>query len=244
MHEKNRIIERLAVPENKIDVIYNGINRRFRKYKDVLTIEKFLKKYKLPNQYILFIGNNSHRKNPERVLEAYIQYHNRKGSDAQALVTPGLSQEFVDHYLKATNQSHIKKSIHTPGYIESDELPILYSCSTLFLFPSLSEGFGMPVLEAMACGVAVITSNTSSLPEIAGDAAKLINPTDTGALTQAIEELMEDPALMADLSARGLKQAEKFLWSRVAEKTMEIYERVYFNSSRNHPKDVHDVLST
>jgi glycosyltransferase involved in cell wall biosynthesis len=90
----------------------------------------------------------------------------------------------------------------------------------------------MPVLEAMACGVPVITSNTSSLPEIAGDAARLINPTDSGALTQAIEELLENKPLMSELSERGLHRVEKFRWSTVAEKTMEIYEHVYAETAR------------
>jgi glycosyltransferase involved in cell wall biosynthesis len=241
-HEKNRIIQYLAVPESKIHVIHNGINRRFRQNNDKSILEIFLKKYKFPKHYILFIGNNSHRKNPERVLEAYSQYYNRKGSNSLALITPGLSRKFVDHYLKAINQTHVQQNIYTPGYIESIDLPLLYSCSTLFLFPSLAEGFGMPVLEAMACGVPVITSNTSSIPEIAGGAAKLINPSDTGALTRAMEELLENQPLMSDLSARGLRQAEKFRWSTVAEKTMEIYERVCYNNSRHHTKDVQDVL--
>lgn len=231
-HEKKRIVERLAISEKNIHVIHNGINKRFQKNKDVIALENFLKKYKLPKKYILFIGNNSHRKNPQRVLEAYARYCGKKGSDSLPLVTPGLSREFVTHYLKTSNQSQIQENLYTPGYIESNDLPLLYSGSTLFLFPSLSEGFGMPVLEAMACGVPVITSNTSSLPEIAGDAARLINPTDSGALTQAMEELLENQPLMSELSARGLQRVEKFRWSTVAEKTMEIYERVYSETAR------------
>lgn len=230
-YEKKRIVERLAIPEKNIHVIHNGINTRFQKNKDESALENFLRKYKLPKKYILFIGNNSHRKNPERVLEAYTKYCQKKGSDALALVTPGLSREFINRYLTRADLSSIQANFYTPGYIESNDLPLLYSGSTLFLFPSLSEGFGMPVLEAMACGVPVITSNTSSLPEIAADAAKLINPTDTNALTQAMEELLEDKSLLVELSERGLRQAEKFRWSTVAEKTMEIYERVYFSTS-------------
>jgi glycosyltransferase involved in cell wall biosynthesis len=136
--------------------------------------------------------------------------------------------------LNTSNQNQIQENFYTPGYIESNDLPVLYSGSSLFLFPSLSEGFGMPVLEAMACGVPVITSNTSSLPEIAGNAARLINPSDTQALTQTIEELLENQDLMSELSARGLRQAEKFRWSTVAEKTMEIYERVYAETTRKY----------
>lgn len=226
-HEKHRIIERLQIPENRIHVIHNGINSRFKKIDDKYILESFTQKYNLPEQYILFIGNNSYRKNPERVLQAFAKYCNKKKPNALALVTPGLSRNYVNEYLKIINEEGVQNHIYTPGYIDSNDLPLLYSCSKLFLFPSLSEGFGMPVLEAMACGVPVITSNISSLPEIANKSAKLIDPNSTEAIEEAIEELLENPGLMADLSAKGLRQAEKFRWNKVAEKTMEIYEQVY-----------------
>ena len=242
-HEKNRIIERLQIPEKRIHVIHNGINSRFKKSDDKRILESFTKKYNLPERYILFIGNSSHRKNPERVLKAYVKYYSKKKADALALVTPGLSRNYVNEYLKIINEEHAQNHIYTPGYVDSDDLPLLYSCSTLFLFPSLSEGFGMPVLEAMACGVPVITSNLSSIPEIAGNAAKLIDPYNTEAITSAIEELLENPTLMYGLGERGMQQAEKFRWAKVAEKTMEIYEQVYFTSSSHHLKGITDDLS-
>ncbi len=233
-HEKTRIIERLKIPENKIHVIHNGINARFKKNTNKLALDSFIKKYNVPEKYILFIGNNSHRKNPERVLQAYVQYYNKDKSNALPLVTPGLSQDFVNHYLKAIHQDQVQNHIYTPGYIDSNDLPLLYSCSSLFLFPSLSEGFGMPVLEAMACGVPVITSNTSSIPEIAGNAAKLINPYNIESIAGAITDFVNNPQLTSDLSMLGLQQAEKFRWSKVAEKTMEIYEQVYFNKPHSY----------
>ncbi|WKZ60984.1 MAG: glycosyltransferase family 1 protein [Cyclobacteriaceae bacterium] len=242
-HEKNRIIERLKIPENRIHVIHNGINSRFKKNDDKRILESFTKKYNLPERYILFIGNSSHRKNPERVLKAYVKYYSKKKADALALVTPGLSRNYVNEYLKIINEEHAQNHIYTPGYVDSDDLPLLYSCSTLFLFPSLSEGFGMPVLEAMACGVPVITSNLSSIPEIAGNAAKLIDPYNTEAITSAIEDLLENPTLMYSLGERGIQQAEKFRWAKVAEKTMEIYEQVYFTSSSHPLKGVTNDLS-
>lgn len=226
-HEKLRIVDRLKIPENKIHVIYNGINTRFQKKCDPTPLNNFIRKYNIPNKYILFIGNNSHRKNPERALQAYAQYYNKNKFNPLALVTPGLSRDFVNHYLKSIHQDQIKNHIYTPGYIDSDDLPLLYSCSSIFLFPSLSEGFGMPVLEAMACGVPVITSNTSSIPEIAGNAARLIDPYKTESIAEAILELGENVQLQSELSARGIQQAEKFRWTKVAEKTMEIYERTY-----------------
>ncbi|MBX2966282.1 MAG: glycosyltransferase family 4 protein [Cyclobacteriaceae bacterium] len=229
-YEKDRIVKRLNIPESKVHVIHNGINSRFKKNNDKFILESFIQKYSLPEKYILFIGNNSYRKNPERVLQAYTQYYNRNKSNTLALVTPGLSRDFVDQSLRTLKQEHLRNHIYTPGYIDSDDLPLLYSCSTIFLFPSLSEGFGMPVLEAMACGVPVITSNTSSIPEIAGRSAKLIDPYNTEAIADVLIELIENPQLMSDLSLGGVLQAEKFRWNKVAEKTMEIYERAHFKN--------------
>jgi glycosyltransferase involved in cell wall biosynthesis len=161
------------------------------------------------------------------VIKAYIDYYNRKQEDSLDLVTPGLSKAYINSILKSLDQTQVIHKIHTPGYIESEDLPLLYSCSALFLFPSLSEGFGLPVLEAMACGCPVVTSNISSLPEIACDAARLVNPFSIEDISSAIVELMDDVQLRKDLIAKGLRQVEKFHWSRVAERTMEIYEHVY-----------------
>lgn len=226
-YEKKRIVERLRLAEDKIHVIHNGIATQFRKHEDKQVLQTFVRKYNLPETYILFIGNSAHRKNPERALEAYARYCNATGEASLALVTPGLSRDFVDQHLKSIQQEHVQNRVHTPGYIDSEDLPLLYSCSSVFLFPSLSEGFGMPILEAMASGIPVVTSNISAMPEIAGQAARLVDPYDAEAMALALTQVLSNSSERAELVAKGLRRAEEFRWSKVAERTLEIYERVY-----------------
>ncbi len=231
-YEKKRMIERLQIDEKKIHVIHNGVNARFIKTTDREILRETQLKYRLPDNFILFLGNTSSRKNPERVLEAFIMY-SQKSPKPLPLVTPGLTQEFILEYLKKSGATQFASHIHSPGYISQDDLVHLYSLSKLFLFPSLSEGFGMPVLEAMACGVPVITSNISALPEIAGNGAKLIDPYNVKNISDAILELLESPNLLEKHCDEGLKQVQNFQWKRAAEKTMEIYERVYHETLKS-----------
>lgn len=225
-YEKKRMVERLQIEEKKVHVIHNGVSSIFEKTVDTEKLKETQIKYSLPDNFILFLGNTSARKNPERVLAAYLDYA-KKSTAPLPLVTPGLPHDFILSNLKKNGEIKFINQIHTPGYIDQDDLAHLYSLSKLFLFPSLSEGFGMPLLEAMACGVPVITSNTSALPEIAGNAAKLINPNNTENISDAMREMLERPGLLEDYRDRGLKQVQKFQWKYAAEKTMEIYERVY-----------------
>ena len=117
-------------------------------------------------------------------------------------------------------------SVRFPGYIEQDDLAALYSLATVFAYPSLWEGFGLPVLEAMACGAPVLTSSVSSLPEVAGDAAVLVPPTDVDAMAEGLTRLLEDGALRADLAARGPRRAAQFSWERCARETLAVYQAV------------------
>ncbi|MBX2945144.1 MAG: glycosyltransferase family 4 protein [Cyclobacteriaceae bacterium] len=228
-YEKKRMVERLKIEEEKVHVIHNGVSSIFKKTVDAEKLKETRIKYCLPDNFILFLGNTSARKNPERVLAAYLGYA-KKSTAPLPLVTPGLPRDFILDNLKKSGELNLINKIYAPGYIDQDDLVHLYSLSKLFLFPSLSEGFGMPLLEAMACGVPVITSNTSALPEIAGDAAKLIDPNSVENIRDAIHELLEHPALLEDYCHRGLKQVQNFQWKHAAEKTLDIYERVYHKS--------------
>jgi len=237
-YEKKRIVERLKLNETKVHVIHNGINSQFKKTTNLALLRATQLKYKLPDEFILFLGNSSSRKNPEAVLEAYAVYAQR-AQQPLPLVTPGLSNDFIASHLKKKGITQLAGNIHSPGYILQDDLVHIYSLSKLFLFPSLSEGFGMPVLEAMACGVPVITSNLSSLPEISGDAALLINPYHSIEISDAMLEILENPILMETQITKGLKQVQQFQWKHVAEKTMEIYERVYHETAKSTGKPGH-----
>jgi glycosyltransferase involved in cell wall biosynthesis len=127
---------------------------------------------------------------------------------------------------QAVQQAGLAGRVLFPGYVDDADLPALYSAAAVFVYPSLYEGFGLPPLEAMACGAPVISTHAASLPEVVGDAALLIDPTDTGALAQALADVLTQPALQADLRARGLRRAAGFSWERCAAETLAVYAHV------------------
>lgn len=223
-YEKERIVRQLNIDPEKIHVVYNGINeQRFNTRHDP-GLEKFVhKKYQLPDDFILFLGNSSTRKNPGRVIEAYVKYA-RACDKPLALVTPGLTDKFISQKLKEIGYPYVTDQFITPGYIADADLPLLYRACKFFLFPSLAEGFGMPVIEAMACGAPVITSNISCLPEIAGNAALLANPLDVGDIAAAIQTLSADGELRTRLSHAGIMNAKRFSWTKTAESVLCLYD--------------------
>ncbi len=225
-YEKQRIIQRLGIDRNKIHVIYNGINEQHfnNSFKGDRKLAVRIR-YNLPETFIFFLGNDATRKNPERVIEAYIQYSSQVNNPIP-LVTPGLSDKFITdrlHKFNALNKRHL---FIIPGYIHDEDLPVMYGMCKVFLFPSLSEGFGMPLIEAMACGAPAITSSASCLPEIAGSAAVLVDPYNVGELASAIRSLTTNDNLRNKMITAGLANARRFSWKRTAEKVLNLYEAV------------------
>lgn len=231
-YEKERILKRLNIDEKKIRVIYNGIDEnRFKILDNKDGDAEVRKKYKLPENFILFLGNTASRKNALRVLEAYCMYASSTEKPLP-IVTPGLPSTYISDQLTVLNQQDKFRSFITPGYIADSDLPLLYNASTLFLYPSLSEGFGMPLVEAMACGTPVITSNISCLPEIAGNAAILVDPTSTEAIAQAMLQILSNQTLRLDKVVDGLINAKRFSWTNTADEVFQTYEHVYFKTQR------------
>lgn len=229
-HEKKRIVQRLGIDPALVHVVYNGIDeKRFQPVRDQATRSAVRTKYNLPEEYILFLGNQSHRKNPHRAVEAYVRYC-AQCEHPLPLVTPGLPAKFIAGKLRELDLPYDRNRFITPGYISDADLPVVYGMSTIFLFPSLSEGFGMPVIEAMACGVPVITSAASSLPEIAGSAAMLVDPSDAVALAGALLAMSSREALRKQKIEEGLANAKRFSWNRSAEKILSLYEEVYIHT--------------
>lgn len=222
-YEKDRIIKRLNVNPDNVHVVYNGINEgRFNVKYDHDAGEVIRRRYGLPENYILFLGNLSVRKNPERLIEAYVRYA-AGASSPLALVAPGLPQNYIMQRLRSLGYAYNPKQFVTPGYIAEADLPWLYRLSRMFLFPSLTEGFGMPIIEAMACGTPVITSNVSCMPEIAGNAALLTDPFNPKALAGAIDSLAREAGLRSILTAAGLQNAKRFSWKHTASSVLELY---------------------
>jgi glycosyltransferase involved in cell wall biosynthesis len=225
-YEKERIISRLGVDERKIEVVYNGINEKhFCPCNNPKVLAYVRHKYRLPEKFILFLGNPTGRKNPLGVIEAYVMYAS-KVKNPLPLVTPGLTQKFITQALKKLNAGYDPQRFITPGYIKDEDLPYIYGLSELFLFPSLSEGFGMPVIEAMACGTPVITSKISSMPEIAGNAALLVDPLSAPSIADGLLQVLGNAHFRAEKIRDGLINARRFNWSTTAEKMLGIYERI------------------
>lgn len=218
---KRDAVRAYGIPEEKITVIYEGVSPRFRPA-DPETVQAMRAKYGLPEHFILYVGTIEPRKNLTALLEAMTNLQ----SAICNLVIVGKKGWLYEGFFQRLRELGLEERVHFTGYVPDEDLPALYSAADLFVFPSLYEGFGLPVLEAMACGAPVVCSDTSSLPEVAGDAALLVNPTDVRALAAAIERVLTDEALRASLQARGLERARRFTWEEAARRTLEVYQQV------------------
>lgn len=219
---KRDLIDLYETPADKITVLYSGVDQRFERVNDRRALAATRAKYRLADiRYILSVGTVQPRKNYSRVIRALAQAR-ASGLDLHYAIAGG------EGWLEAEMRHTIASAgmgdfVHLLGFVDDEDLPALYSEAQAVLTPSLYEGFGLPVLEAMACGVAVITSNVSSLPEVAGDAAILVDPTDTVALRDAIIAVETDTALREQLVRMGYRQAQKFTWRRSATELLSVY---------------------
>jgi glycosyltransferase involved in cell wall biosynthesis len=223
--EKQRISEFFRLTDSdKLEAVYNGVGDYFRPEDDAAGFSVIKKKYNLPDNYFFFLGNTDPKKNTRGVLKAYSDFIQRTGSDIK-LVMIDYQQDELRKLAEEIGNPGIIDSIHLTGYIVNSELPAIYRGSSIFLYPSLRESFGIPILEAMACGVPVITSNTSSMPEIAGDAAVLVDPYNPAEITNAMISIISDPAKKNELKIRGMERAAGFSWKVMAEGVLDIYKK-------------------
>ncbi len=232
-YEKKRIADYLAIDDNRIKVVYNAINSNFSLIDDTMALQKTAEKYSLPQDYILFFGNTAPKKNTDGVVEAYCTYFHQQENPLPLVITD-CKPAYIYGKLKQWANGHeqkLKKSILVLDHIAFDELPYVYNLASLFLYPSFRESFGMPILEAMACGVPVITSNTSSMPEVAGGAAYLIDPAKPLKIAEAISSVQNDRALQAEMMEKGIQRASYFSWKRAAEQVLDTYEQVMLKTT-------------
>ena len=221
-NSKRDLTDYFRVPARRIEVIYNGVSPLFRP--DVSSEERkqVALKYRLPSQYLLFLGGEKPHKNVQNVLRAFAQAR-RKRDLPHALVLAGpmpKNRARLDALISALD---IQASVFETGVVEEQDLPGLYAGADAFLYPTLYEGFGLPVVEAMACGTPVLTSSTSALQEIAGGYAYLVDPMDVDAITGGIVVLTTDSKVREDFRELGRKRALDFNWDKAAEKTLEVY---------------------
>jgi glycosyltransferase involved in cell wall biosynthesis len=222
---KDDLMELYGTASEKITVLLSGVDRRFQPEIEDGARHQVRKRYNIPdNPYILSVGTVQPRKNYARLIEAlpalgpaYQEYH---------LVIVGGRGWLESPIYQTVHDLGLAERVHFTGFVDDSDLPALYIEAACLAYPTLYEGFGFPVLEAMACGTPVVTSNVSSIPEVAGDAALLVDPYDVEALAAALRQILADEALRQDLRARGLKQAAQFTWERSARTLKHVYQRM------------------
>jgi len=223
--QKNIIIEKFGIAADKITVIHNGADERFFEQCSKEQIADVMKKFKLVSGYIFFMANTEPRKNTLGVLKAYAELLQNNPA-APRLVMKGIKAEQLQQMLKDLKLEGLEQYIDLIGYVEYTDLPAIYQGSSMLWFPSFSEGFGLPIVEAMAGGVPVITSSVSCMPEIAGDAAIFIDPKNPSEIAAAAEMILNNNELAKSLSIAGKKRASLFTWSAATNKTIAVYHEV------------------
>lgn len=220
---RQELIKYMNVPADKIFVAYNGVDTGvFYPRTDPQALQRTRDKYGIPDSYFLYLGTLEPRKNIERLIEAYAALRSKR-PDCPVLVLAGRKGWLYNTIFQRVAQLHLEERVLFTGYVEDGDAPFLLSGAHAFLFPSLYEGFGMPPLEAMACGVPVLTANTSSLPEVVGDAALLVDPYDVDSILFGMERLLDDEQLRRDLAEKGRARAALFTWEASAHTVMGVY---------------------
>lgn len=250
---KNDLIELFGTPAEKITVLYSGVEARFAPVRDQAEIERVCAKYQLPRPFILSVGTLQPRKNYGRLIEAFaglLKHAERSGEAAQSkhaveygnshpssplraaqdasgdhhLVITGGKGWMYESIFEQVKSLGLENRVHFPGFVDDADLPALYSAADLFAYVSLYEGFGLPLLEAMACGTPVIASNVSSLPEVVGDVGLQVNPRDVADITQALRAMINQSDLRTTTVAAGLDRARMFSWEKAARELLSIYD--------------------
>lgn len=226
-YEKERIDQHFSFENDKVKVVYNAKDSAFKKVNDEDLLNRIREKYNFPDNFILFLGNTAPKKNSDRLIRAYARYV-EKSESPLPLVVLDLPRPYIVNILKELGMEKIDNQIITKDYISHNDLLVVYNLATIFIYPSLRESFGLPIIEAMACGTPVITSNTSAMPEVAGNAALLANPYDVEDMAEKIHSLATNEHLLQSLIEKGYKRSEDFSWERTANKVLEIYNNVLY----------------
>ena len=221
--ERNRIREALRLPKERIIAIYNGYSQHFHPLSNVSAITR---KYIDSDDYLFFLGNTDPKKNVPRTLKAYSLYLKRS-SRKRPLLIADLKEDKLDMLLKEQHIEEIKPYLSYPGYISNKDLAYLYNGAFAFLYTSLRESFGIPMLEAMACGTPVIAGNTSAMPEITGEGGLLADPLDEEEIACLLLRLEEDPVFHDEQVKYGLQRSRLFSWNHTAKELLQVYTNIF-----------------
>ncbi len=221
-YERNNIIRLLGLPEDQLVAIYNGFGSHFHPIETPSTVTY---KYLPEKDYLFFLGNTDPKKNTSRILKAYAMYADQSTKPLPLLIAD-LKEDFIDNILSQQEISHIKPLLRFPGYIPNADLPYIYNGAKAFLYASLRESFGIPLLESMACGTPVITSNITAMPEIAGDGGILIDPYQEEEMTNMLLKLETDSVFYDQQVAYGLNRCSNFSWEHTARSLLVLYNEL------------------
>lgn len=223
---KRDLVRLTGVPADRVQVVYPGLEPDIRRVSDAGSLAAFRQRHNLPEHFVLFVGTLEPRKNVAALVRAYGLLRRRRAI-SHALVLAGSKGWRYEHIFAAIEEEGLSSDVIMPGYVAYEDLPFWYSAADLFVYPSLYEGFGLPALEAMACGAPAITSNVSSLPEVGGDAALLVDPGDDEQLAAAMESVLTSPQRAGDMRAKGLARAATFTWESMARATRAVYAQAF-----------------
>jgi glycosyltransferase involved in cell wall biosynthesis len=223
-HARDDLAQTLRLPSDKIHVIYEAPPPEFEPVTDHHYLAQLRQRYALPERYILYLGTLEPRKNLSRLVQSVSRLHRYGCRVPLVLAGPkGWRMNGFDQELERLTAESVVQYL---GYVPATDLPGLYTLATLFAFPSLYEGFGLPPLEAMACGTPVLTSQSSAMAEVGGEAVYLINPYDVDALTDGLHHLLTNATLRAELSHRGRQHVRQYSWKQAAEATTAVYQQI------------------
>nr|WP_320120005.1 glycosyltransferase family 1 protein [uncultured Marinifilum sp.] len=224
-YEKERIAKFFNMDSNRLSAIYNGVGPHFQKISDQNYLSEIKNKYNLPDHFLFFLGNTDPKKNTKGVLKAFADF-NSQSEKQYKLVMLDYNESALQSLLSEIGHPEIREHIQLTGYVPNIEMPAIINQCDVFLYPSMRESFGIPILEGMACGVPVITSNTSSMPEIAEDAAHIVDPRKPKQITEGIIKILADNDYKDMLIKKGLERSKFFSWKRMAEENLKLYKEL------------------
>jgi len=223
---KNDLIEKLKIPGEKITVTHLAADDCFRYIDDEYYLKEIKNKYNLPDEFIMYLGGFSPHKNLKSLLEAMVLLHVEYRLDTPLIIAGKKDSFFIPELEKRIWDLQLTERIHFPGFIPAVDLPAVYNLASVFVFPSMYEGFGLPPLEAMKCGTPTIVSNTSSLPEIVDSAAILCDPLDIECLATAMHDVLSSFKISGELKEKGIIRARDFSWEKCARETIDVYKKI------------------
>ena len=223
---KRDILHFFNVPPQKVSVIYNAIDERFSVAPREEDVNRVRERYQLDQRFVLYVGNIKPHKNLVRLIEAFAELRRSPDLEDVKLLIIGDEISKLPALRRAVHRHKLHKFVRFLGYLPDETLAILYRLANVFVFPSLYEGFGLPPIEAMASGAPVVTSNVSSLPEVTGDAAMLVDPYEVDSIVSGIRRVLTDPSLAAEMRQKGFARAREFSWERSVEQTLRVYQEL------------------